>query len=84
MVCHKPVLNAGNIVAELRKLCEMHPASHHPLFDFLATSASATQIDYFFKSDSALNLLFSIWSLWVLSVPCQKRALKLPGICGMR
>lgn len=58
MVCHKPVLNAGNIVAELRKLCEMHPASHHPLFDFLATSASATQIDYFFKSDSALNLLF--------------------------
>ena len=25
---------------------------------FLASSASVTQIDYFFKSDSALNLLF--------------------------
>ncbi|MFW8253808.1 iron-containing redox enzyme family protein, partial [Klebsiella pneumoniae] len=29
-----------------------------PLFDFLASEASAAQIDYFFKSDSALNLLF--------------------------
>lgn len=53
-----PALNAGNIVEELRHLCQKHPASHHPLFDFLSSSASATQIDYFFKSDSALNLLF--------------------------
>ncbi len=50
--------NAGNIVDELRALCQQHPASHHPLFDFLASEASAAQIDYFFKSDSALNLLF--------------------------
>ena len=53
-----PALDAGNIVEELRHLCQKHPASHHPLFDFLSSSASATQIDYFFKSDSALNLLF--------------------------
>jgi hypothetical protein len=54
----RPMLNAGNIVDELRALCQQHPASHHPLFDFLASEASAAQIDYFFKSDSALNLLF--------------------------
>jgi hypothetical protein len=78
-----PVLNAGNIVEELRHLCQKHPASHHPLLIF-SSSASATQIDYFFKSDSALNLLFSIWSRWGWSVPCQKRAQKLPRICGMR
>ena len=53
-----PTLNAGNIVEELRDLCQKHPASHHPLFDFLSSSASSRQIDYFFKSDSALNLLF--------------------------
>lgn len=53
-----PALDAGNIVEELRHLCQKHPASHHPLFDFLSSSASATQIDYFFKSDSALNLVF--------------------------
>ncbi len=28
------MLNAGNIVDELRALCQQHPASHHPLFDF--------------------------------------------------
>ncbi len=33
----RPVLNAGNIVDELRALCQQHPASHHPLFDFLAS-----------------------------------------------
>lgn len=57
-IAHKPVLNAGNIVEELRDLCQRHPASHHPLFDFLSACASEAQIDYFFKSDSALNLLF--------------------------
>ncbi len=31
----RPMLNAGNIVDELRALCQQHPASHHPLFDFL-------------------------------------------------
>ena len=51
----RPMLNAGNIVDELSALCQQHPASHHPLFDFLASEASAAQIDYFFKSDSALN-----------------------------
>jgi hypothetical protein len=56
-VCPIPALNAGNIVEELRDLCQKHPASHH-LFDFLSSSASSRQIDYFFKSDSALNLLF--------------------------
>lgn len=33
----RPMLNAGNIVDELRALCQQHPASHHPLFDFLAS-----------------------------------------------
>ena len=63
------MLNAGNIVDELRALCQQHPASHHPLFDFLASEASAAQIDYFFKSDSALNLLFfdlRRWGWWAL------------------
>lgn len=53
-----PSLTVRNIVEELRKLCFTHPASYHPLFDFLASSASVQQIHYFFKSDSALNLLF--------------------------
>ena len=52
------MLNAGNIVDELHALCQQHPASHHPLFDFPCQRGLAAQIDYFFKSDSALNLLF--------------------------
>ncbi|STT48612.1 spermidine/putrescine ABC transporter [Klebsiella pneumoniae] len=52
--CLTPAISS----TKLRALCQQHPASHHPLFDFLASEASAAQIDYFFKSDSALNLLF--------------------------
>ncbi|PQV78149.1 iron-containing redox enzyme family protein, partial [Cronobacter sakazakii] len=33
-------------------------ASHHPLFEFLEKDASTRQLYYFFKSDSALNLIF--------------------------
>jgi hypothetical protein len=51
--CSTPAISSTNCA-----LCQQHPASHHPLFDFLASEASAAQIDYFFKSDSALNLLF--------------------------
>ena len=51
-------LKEDNIVQQLRELWSSHIASHHPLFDFLATEASEQQIYYFFKSDSALNLLF--------------------------
>nr|MDQ6120511.1 hypothetical protein [Klebsiella pneumoniae subsp. pneumoniae] len=80
----RPMLNAGNIVDELRALCQQHPASHHPLFDFLASEASAAQIDYFFKSDSALNLLSSIWWRWGWWARCRKPALRLRKICGMR
>ncbi|HFN0790220.1 TPA: iron-containing redox enzyme family protein [Klebsiella variicola subsp. variicola] len=51
-------LKADNVIQQLRDLWISHRASHHPLFDFLATKATEQQIYYFFKSDSALNLLF--------------------------
>jgi hypothetical protein len=76
-------LNAGNIVEELRDLCQKHPASHH-LFDFLSSSASSTQIDYFFKSDSALNLLFFDLVAMGLVGSCRKLAQKSPKISGMK
>jgi hypothetical protein len=78
------MLNAGNIVDELRALCQQHPASHHPLFDFLASEASAAQIDYFFKSDSASICFSSIWWRWGWWARCRKPALRLRKICGMR
>ncbi len=53
-----PDLCVENMVAELTALWSAHPTAHHPLFDFLASEANETQINYFFKSDSALNLLF--------------------------
>ena len=75
---------AGNIVDELRALCQQHPASHHPLFDFLASEASAAQIDYFFKSDSALNLLFFDLVAMGLVGSLPEPAPRLRRICGMR
>lgn len=48
----------SNISEQLLLLCSSHQASHHPIFDFFETSASIEQLDYFFKSDSALNILF--------------------------
>ncbi|STV45118.1 spermidine/putrescine ABC transporter [Klebsiella pneumoniae subsp. pneumoniae] len=80
----RPMLNAGNIVDELRALCQQHPASHHPLFDFLASEASAAQIDYFFKSDSALNLLFFDLVAMGLVGSLRKLVPRLRKICGMR
>lgn len=46
------------IAHQLLELCQSHRASKHPIFDFFETSASPEQLDYFFKSDSALNILF--------------------------
>lgn|GEM_PF-3996246 len=51
-------LNPDDFVDQLRDLWCSHQASHHPLFDYLEAEASERQIYYFFKSDSALNLLF--------------------------
>ncbi|MGY5956453.1 Spermidine/putrescine ABC transporter [Kosakonia sp. BK9b] len=42
----------------LKTVWHAHNASHHPLFEFLEKDASTEQLYYFFKSDSALNLIF--------------------------
>lgn len=42
----------------LRELWSAHRASTHPLYTFLQHDASKLQMSAFFKSDSALNLLF--------------------------
>ena len=42
----------------LRELWSAHRASTHPLYEFLQHDASKMQMSAFFKSDSALNLLF--------------------------
>ncbi|MGU3489306.1 iron-containing redox enzyme family protein [Enterobacter bugandensis] len=47
-----------NLSHMLIELCQSHHASCHPIFDFLESTASVEQMDYFFKSDSALNILF--------------------------
>lgn len=47
-----------NLSHQLIELCQSHRASCHPIFDFLESTASVEQMDYFFKSDSALNILF--------------------------
>ncbi len=51
-------MNPERFIDELIDLWRSHRASHHPLFDYLETEATEKQIYYFFKSDSALNLLF--------------------------
>lgn len=43
---------------ELINLWQNHHASHHEIFDFLENDASPEQLYLFFKSDSALNLIF--------------------------
>ncbi|WP_315708378.1 iron-containing redox enzyme family protein [Brenneria uluponensis] len=42
----------------LKTIWQAHNASHHPVFEFLEKDASREQLYYFFKSDSALNLIF--------------------------
>lgn len=42
----------------LQQLWLNHRAAEHPLYDYLQHQASKTQLSYFFKCDSALNLLF--------------------------
>lgn len=42
----------------LRTLWQSHKASKHAVFEFLEKDASAEQLYFFFKSDSALNLIF--------------------------
>ncbi|MCD7075713.1 iron-containing redox enzyme family protein [Klebsiella quasipneumoniae] len=51
-------LTPDNIGAEIKNLWSCHKVSEHPLFDFLESEANNQQLYYFFKSDSALNLLF--------------------------
>lgn len=51
-------LSPGNIIEELQRLWKNHSVSSHALFDFLEHEANSHQLYYFFKSDSALNLLF--------------------------
>lgn len=55
---HSVSLSAENIIAELKALWINHAASSHVLFDLLEHKANSQQLYYFFKSDSALNLLF--------------------------
>jgi len=42
----------------LQQLWINHRAAAHPIYDFLQHQASKAQLSYFFKCDSALNLLF--------------------------
>ncbi len=51
-------LSPENIIAELQGLWKNHEVASHALFDFLENEANSEQFYYFFKSDSALNLLF--------------------------
>lgn len=53
-----PHQSGDTVTNQLLELCQSHRASQHPLFDFFESSATLEQIDYFFKSDSALNILF--------------------------
>lgn len=54
----KEIEESNNISDHLKKLWLSHKASHHPLFDFLEKDAKQEHLYYFFKSDSALNLIF--------------------------
>ncbi|TSH83688.1 iron-containing redox enzyme family protein [Pantoea sp. paga] len=58
--CKLPDKNADapSVIADLLELYHTHRASHHPLFDFLWSEANREQFRLFFKSDSALNILF--------------------------
>lgn len=42
----------------LKSVWKSHAASNHSLFDYIEKDASKEQLYYFFKSDSALNLIF--------------------------
>ncbi|EBZ0493700.1 iron-containing redox enzyme family protein [Salmonella enterica subsp. enterica serovar Infantis] len=44
--------------SKLIKLWKEHHASHHEIFEFLENEATIEQMYLFFKSDSALNLIF--------------------------
>ncbi|UQY44051.1 iron-containing redox enzyme family protein [Erwinia sp. PK3-005] len=43
---------------QLKTLWSEHRSAAHPLYDYLANQATINQLRYFFKSDSALNLVF--------------------------
>ncbi|BDO04527.1 iron-containing redox enzyme family protein [Klebsiella quasipneumoniae] len=47
-----------NFVSRLTTLCRTHRAATHPLFNYLSMQADDRQFDYFFRSDTALNVLF--------------------------
>lgn len=54
----KGIPNDKTFAESLIRVWKNHPASHHPLFDFLENEATEAQLFFFFKSDSALNLIF--------------------------
>ncbi|ECF6074870.1 iron-containing redox enzyme family protein [Salmonella enterica subsp. houtenae] len=51
-------LGSDKYSSKLIELWKGHHASHHEIFDFLENEATIEQIYLFFKSDSALNLIF--------------------------
>lgn len=55
-----------SLIAAMKDLWHRHPASHHPIFDFLEHEATREQLCAFFQSDSALNIRF--FDLIVLSL----------------
>lgn len=58
---HLPVptiRDAADFCDKLKGLWQQHTASQHALYDYLHQEASLDQLRYFFKSDSALNLVF--------------------------
>ncbi|KVC95086.1 spermidine/putrescine ABC transporter [Burkholderia ubonensis] len=46
------------LIDALRGAVQAHAASHHPLFDLLETHATRAQLEWFFCSDTALNVRF--------------------------
>lgn len=51
-------LDNQKLSQQLIHLWKNHNASHHAIFDFLEREATPEQLYLFFKSDSALNLIF--------------------------
>ncbi|WP_244124827.1 iron-containing redox enzyme family protein [Burkholderia gladioli] len=54
----RPVGDAPGLIAAIRQAVSSHAASRHPLFDWLAHTASLSQIQGFFRSDAPLNIRF--------------------------
>lgn len=54
-----PEINsASDFCDQLKALWASHRSATHPLYDYLVEEASLSQLHHFFKSDSALNLVF--------------------------